>query len=271
MQLNFTKMQGCGNDFVVIDNTTEAIELSAEQARTIADRRYGIGCDQILLVGSHPDDGIDFSYRILNADGGEVNACGNGARCFALFVHQQGLSDKNTITVATAAGRLILELHDDESVTVNMGAPEFETSSIPLDLPQADLYKIDNYEFAAVSMGNPHAVLDVSDVDKTAVTTIGSYLETHASFPKHANIGFRQITGRQQIKLRVHERGVGETLACGTGACAAVVTGIQSGLLDSPVRVTLAGGELTIEWQGESHPVMMTGPAETVYQGTIEL
>lgn len=264
-------MHGCGNDFVVIDTTTNAIELSAEQARTIADRRFGIGCDQILLVGTHPDDGIDFSYRILNANGGEVNACGNGARCFALYVNQQGLSDKKTLIVATAAGRLILELHDDDSVTVNMGAPDFDAKTIPLDLPQADQYKIDNYEFAAVSMGNPHAILDVDDVDKTAVTTIGSYLETHSSFPQHANIGFRQITDRNQIRLRVHERGVGETLACGTGACAAVVTGIQSGLLDSPVRVTLAGGELNIQWQGGNAPVMMTGPAQTVYQGTIEL
>ena len=271
MLLNFTKMHGCGNDFVVIDTINQSVDLSIEQAQHIADRRFGVGCDQILLVGSHPDTNIDFGYRILNADGGEVNACGNGARCFALFVHQQGLSAKTSITVATAAGTLILELNQDQSVSVNMGAPTFSNHEVPIKLAQAEEYEIENYRFAAVSMGNPHAVLEVDDTEEAEVAKIGSYLETHNCFPENANIGFMQILNRNHINLRVHERGVGETLACGTGACAAAVTAIQRGLLDSPVRVTLRGGELNIKWQGGSHPVTLTGPAQTVYQGTIEL
>ena len=277
MELDFTKMHGLGNDFVVFDFTQRKVELSARQAAQIADRHFGVGCDQILIVENSTKDGIDFKYRILNADGSEVGQCGNGSRCFVRYVHEKGLSEKNPIRVETLTGEMTLTAHSNSNlVTVNMGAPRFEPHRIPLATDTRQLiYTLEQdgeiIEFSALSMGNPHAVLVVNDVQTAPVHELGTKLEPHAMFPEKANIGFMQINSRNDITLRVFERGSGETIACGSGTCAAVVAGIQQGLLDDNVTAHLRGGDLTIEWAGEGHPVMMTGPAETSFEGVLTL
>lgn len=277
MLISFSKMHGLGNDFVVIDAINQAINLSGEQIRCIADRHFGVGCDQLLLVEKPVNANADFKYRIFNADGSEVAQCGNGARCFARFVSEKRLTDKREITVDTDAGQLILRLTEHGLVTVNMGVPRHSPAQIPLlASSEAKQYHADStrcgaVEFAALSMGNPHAVLQVDDVATAPVSTLGAELESHPLFPQRVNVGFMQVVSRSQIKLRVYERGAAETLACGSGACAAVVAGIELGLLDSRVHVALPGGELTIEWAGRGFPVMMTGPAISVFEGQIEL
>ena len=273
--IHFTKMHGLGNDFVVIDAHTQSIDLSSEQIRFMADRHTGIGFDQLLLVEKPVSDNADFKYRIFNADGSEVAQCGNGARCFARFVRDKKLSDKDEIRVDTNAGQLLL-CFDDDLITVNMGVPRHQPSEIPLlAAHETLLYDVlvsgHDYQFGAVSMGNPHAVLHVNDVNTAPVTELGKALESHALFPERANIGFMQIVNRQLIKLRVYERGSGETLACGSGACAAVVIGIEQNLLDNTVVVELAGGTLKINWAGRGTPVWMTGAAVTVFEGVIAL
>lgn len=276
MRLKFTKMHGQGNDFVVIDGIRQTVKLSAEQFRSIAHRQFGIGCDQILLVEKPTLPGVDFRYRIFNADGGEVEQCGNGARCFARFVYDQGLTDKKAIRVETKSGVIMPQINDDGLITVDMGAPRFEPREIPLDaLARQPLYGLNvggiTRQFSVVSMGNPHAVQLVDDVDTAPVATEGPLIERHAAFPARVNAGFMQVVDRHNIRLRVYERGAGETLACGTGACAAVVSGIQRGLLDAKVNVQTRGGPLTIHWEGEGQPVLMTGATTTVYSGEIEL
>lgn len=277
MELHFTKMHGLGNDFVVLDFTQQTIDLSAAQAAQIADRHFGIGCDQILIVEKSVTPGVDFKYRILNADGTEVGQCGNGARCFARYVHDKGLSDKNPLQVETLSGQMTLEVNrQSQLVTVNMGAPRFSPHDIPLAIDsrenQYSAYVDDQrIRFSALSMGNPHAVIVVDDVATAPVLQLGSVLESHPLFPERANIGFMQIVDRHTIKLRVFERGAGETIACGSGACAAVVAGIQLNLLDSSVTAHLRGGDLQIEWAGEGQAVMMTGPAETTFEGRFTL
>lgn len=272
--IKFTKMQGAGNDFIVIDGIHQSIQLSAAQIKTLAHRQFGIGFDQLLLVES--SDIADFKYRIFNADGSEVAQCGNGARCFVRFVVDQQLTDKHEIRVETASGIITPKLENNGLVTVNMGAPRFAPQQIPFvaDAP-ANTYMLDvngqQIEISAISMGNPHAVQIVGDVETAPVLTLGAQIETHPRFPERVNAGFMQIMDVQHIKLRVFERGSGETLACGTGACAAAVAGIQRGLLQSPVRVSARGGELHIAWQGGDTPVMMTGPAVTVFTGEIDL
>lgn len=269
-------MQGLGNDFVVIDAVNQCVTLDAERVRRVADRHFGIGCDQLLLVERPREAGSDFAYRIFNADGSEVGQCGNGARCFARFVREQGLSRADRLVVDTSSGPLILQLQADGEVTVNMGIPKHAPKEIPLDMPaEQPGYSVSvggqSIGFGAVSLGNPHAVLTVDDVPSAPVATLGPALEGHAIFPLRANIGFMQIIDRNHIRLRVFERGSGETLACGSGACAAVVVGIEQGLLDDAVGVTLPGGALQVRWNGRGTPVMMTGPAETVFRGEIEL
>ena len=276
MELNFTKMHGLGNDFVVIDATREPVELTPEQIRFIADRHFGVGCDQLLLVAPPPSADLDFTYRIFNADGGEVEQCGNGARCFAVFVREKGLTDKDVIRVATAGGPIELKVEPDGQVTVDMGAPRFEPEAIPFVAEErADVYSLtvdgQTVEASVLSMGNPHAVLRVDDVEGAPVSELGPKLEYHHRFPNRANIGFMQVVDRSHIRLRVWERGSGETLACGTGACAAVVAGRQRGWLDDKVTVRLPGGELHIAWAGEGQPVMMTGPAVSVFEGRMTL
>lgn len=276
MELKFTKMHGLGNDFVVLDFTAEVIPLTAKQATHIADRHFGVGCDQILIVEHSEREGIDFKYRILNADGSEVGQCGNGARCFVRYVHDKGLSDKNPITVETLSGEMTLQANGSGLISVNMGAPRFEPNDIPLNASErSSTYQLEingeTYEFSALSMGNPHAVLLVDDVDNAPVLELGAALESHQMFPERANIGFMQINNRNDISLRVFERGSGETIACGSGTCAAVVAGIQRGLLDNDVTAHLTGGDLNIQWAGEGQPVMMTGPAETAFEGTLAL
>ncbi len=276
MELNFTKMHGLGNDFVVIDATREPVELTPEQIRFIADRHFGVGCDQLLLVAPPPSADLDFTYRIFNADGGEVEQCGNGARCFAVFVREKGLTDKDVIRVATAGGPIELKVEPDGQVTVDMGAPRFEPEAIPFVAEErADVYTLavdgQTVEATVLSMGNPHAVLRVDDVESAPVSELGPKLEHHPRFPNRANIGFMQVVDRSHIRLRVWERGSGETLACGTGACAAVVAGRQRGWLDDKVTVRLPGGELHIAWAGEGQPVMMTGPAVSVFEGRMTL
>lgn len=272
--IKFTKMQGAGNDFIVIDGVTQHIQLTAAQIKKLAHRQFGIGFDQLLLVES--SDVADFKYRIFNADGSEVSQCGNGARCFVRFVVDQHLTDKREISVETASGIINPKLESNGLVTVNMGAPRFEPKQIPFVADaQADTYLLDvegqQIEISAVSMGNPHAVQVVGDVQTAPVQPLGSKIETHPRFPERVNAGFMQIIDPHHIKLRVFERGSGETLACGTGACAAAVAGIQRGLLQSPVRVTARGGELHIAWQGGNAAVMMTGPAVTVFHGEFDL
>jgi len=269
--LKFTKMQGLGNDFVVFDGIRQRVELSAAQLRLLADRRFGVGCDQVLLV-ERATGNADFRYRIFNADGGEVEQCGNGARCFVIFVRAQGLTSKRELRVETAGGLIFPRLEDDGQVTVDMGVPRFA----PQDVPFADgtgavdeTLDVDSVavRVSVLSMGNPHAVQQVSDVDAAPVATQGPRIESHARFPRRVNAGYMQVVDRATIRLRVWERGAGETLACGTGACAAVVAGIRRGLLDSPVRVQTRGGELGIAWPGEGEPVRMTGPAAAVFDG----
>lgn len=276
MKINFTKMQGLGNDFVVIDAIGQAFALSAEQFRFIANRHFGIGCDQILLVEKPLSPDADFRYRIFNADGGEVAQCGNGARCFARFVRDKNLTSKNEIRVDTNSGQLVLVCRDDNLITVNMGVPRHRPEEIPVNADlESKFYTVvvNGVEkaFGAVSMGNPHAVLQVNDVEHAPVQTLGAALESHAFFPQRANIGFMQVIDREHIRLRVFERGAGETLACGSGACAAAVIGIEQNLLDSEVTVQLPGGELQISWHGRGAPVYMTGPAVSVFDGTLDL
>jgi len=275
MLLNFTKMHGLGNDFVVINGFEKPLVLTVEQLRCLADRRFGVGCDQILLVERAQTVGMDFRYRIFNADGSEVQQCGNGARCFARFVRDEGLSTKSVIPVETAGGKIVLHLQADGQVRVNMGRPRFSPAELPFLATEALSYTLEvegeKYQIGAVSMGNPHAVLSVDDVDLAEVARLGALIEHHECFPERVNVGFMQIVDRERIRLRVFERGAAETLACGTGACAAVAVGQRQGLLADRVQVKLPGGSLLIEWQGEDHDLYMTGPAERVYKGVIQL
>ncbi len=283
MKLKFTKMHGAGNDFIVIDAINQQVNLSADQWQRLADRRFGIGADQILVVEKPSGNGIDFRYRIFNSDGGEVEQCGNGARAFVKFVIDKGLTEQRQIRVETMSGVIAPRLEDDGRITVDMGAPVFETDRVPFDgkglQPRAvgstELWPLDIHgktvEFAVVSMGNPHAVQVVPDVETAPVGEDGPAIEHHPRFPKRVNAGFMQIVDRHQIRLRVFERGAGETLACGTGACAAVVAGISQGLLDSPVAVATRGGGLSIAWAGGNAPVMLTGPAVSVFEGSVEI
>jgi diaminopimelate epimerase len=276
VKIGFVKMQGLGNDFVVIDGVRQPFEATAPQIRRLADRHFGIGCDQVLLVEPAWATGADFGYRIFNADGGEVGQCGNGARCFARFVREQGLSDADRIVVDTRSGRLTLQLQPDGEVRVDMGIPRHAPADIPLSVESEALrYQLRvndrDIDFGAVSMGNPHAVLTVADVAAAPVQSLGARLECHDIFPEKANIGFMETVDRHHIRLRVFERGSGETLACGSGACAAAVIGIEQGILDNPVRVDLPGGTLNISWNGRNQPVLMTGPAVTVFRGEIDL
>jgi len=264
MKLRFTKMHGAGNDFVVVDATQQPFTLAREKIRSIADRRLGVGCDQVLVVERPRGAGADFRYRIFNADGGEVEQCGNGARCFVKFVHARGLTDKREIQVETLGGRIVPRLEDDGEVSVNMGAPRFDgDEKLPLNG--------ETVELAVLSMGNPHAVQLVDDVASAPVTTQGPLIERHTRFPARVNAGYMQVLGRHRIALRVWERGAGETLSCGTGACAAAASGILRGLLDSPVRVDTRGGALTVSWGGGDNAVWMKGPAATVFEGTLEI
>ncbi|MFT4172896.1 MAG: diaminopimelate epimerase [Rhodocyclaceae bacterium] len=276
MKIRFTKMQGLGNDFVVIDAIGQHVELTAEQARFLADRRFGVGCDQILMVEQPTQGGVDFRYRIFNADGTEVEQCGNGARCFVRFVHDHDLTDAREIRVETKSGIITPRLNDDGLVTVDMGVPTLAPALIPFKSDSDDL--IQSLDVAgttvgitAVSMGNPHAVQVVDDVDTAPVATLGPAIEHHPRFPARVNAGFMQVVDRRRIRLRVFERGSGETLACGTGACAAVVTGVSRGLIDSPATVHTRGGDLLIAWGGPGTPVFMTGPAVTVFEGEVVL
>lgn len=275
MKLRFTKMQGLGNDFVVFDGINQPVRLSPEQIRFIADRHFGVGCDQVLLVETPTIAGVDFRYRIFNADGGEVEQCGNGARCFARFVHDRGLTRKKEIAVETAGGIIQLIVEADGQVTVDMGRPRLEPAEIPfIAAKHAARYPIQvdgrELQIGVVSMGNPHAVLQVDNVDRAPVETLGPLLERHERFPNRVNVGFMEVLARDRIRLRVFERGVGETLACGTGACAAVVSGRLQGLLDASVHADLRGGSLRIRWR-EGESVTMTGPATRIFEGEIEL
>jgi diaminopimelate epimerase len=276
MKLRFTKMQGLGNDFVVIDATHAPVELTPQRVNAIADRHFGVGCDQLLVVEPPGQPGVDFRYRIFNADGGEVEQCGNGARCFVRFVHDKQLTDKREIRVETRSGIIAPRLRDDGLVTVDMGVPVLAPADVPF-LSDSDpvVQPLDvggeTVAITAVSMGNPHAVQVVADVDAAPVATQGALIERHARFPARVNAGFMQVVSPHHVRLRVFERGAGETLACGTGACAAVVAGMLRGLLESPVRVDTRGGALEIAWAGEGTPVLMTGPAVTVFEGELEL
>ena len=288
MRIRFTKMQGAGNDFVVLDETRGRLNLSTAQYRFLADRHFGVGADQILSVRPSPAPGLDFEYVIHNADGGEVEHCGNGARCFVRYVRDQGLTDKQTVRVKVQKGQIELTMNADGRVTVDMGAPVFDLSQVPFnpaglnstpvngwtvfDLPLGPNGDQDTARVGVVSMGNPHAVQRVDNVDTAPVLTQGPLIENHSAFPKRVNAGFMQIVSRSAIRLRVYERGAGETLACGTGACAAVVAGIRQGWLDAKVDVHTHGGVLTIEWAGQADsPVRMTGPATPVFQGEIDI
>lgn len=276
MSLRFTKMHGLGNDFVVIDAINQSLPQSGlpfplATLQRLGDRHLGIGFDQLLIV--QPDNDADFRYRIFNSDGSEVSQCGNGARCFARFVHDKGLTDKRDIRVMTAAGPLLLQLQDDGQVCVDMGAPRWAPAEIPLDQPnEADLYNIEldgqTYQLGAVGLGNPHCLLRVDDIDEAPVEQLGPQLESHPLFPERVNVGFMQVVDRQQVRLRVFERGAGETQACGSGACAAVVIGQRQGWLDTSVRVDLPGGSLHIDYAG-SGGIQMTGPTATVYDGLL--
>lgn len=275
MMLKFSKMHGIGNDFVVIDAINQQVELTTSQIRLLADRRYGVGCDQLLLVEKSLNPEVDFKYRIFNADGGEVAQCGNGARCFARYVFDKGLTAKTTIAVETASGIIYPSMKSGGEVTVDMGLPQFTPSNIPfVTEQQATTYRLpiadrQDVEIGAVSMGNPHAVLLVDDVNTAEVNTLGAIIERHRQFPERVNVGFMEVVNPSQINLRVFERGAGETLACGTGACAAVVSGIQRGLLAREVKVKLPGGELVIEWSNDNASVWMTGPTTHVFDGEI--
>jgi len=286
MNWNFTKMHGAGNDFVVLDGVRQTIEMTPERARALGDRHFGIGADQILLVERATRPDADFRYRIFNSDGSEVEHCGNGARCFVRFVHEQGLSDRNPLRAEIATGILVLDEGDDEQVTVEMGSTRFDPAALPFDtagLPavtqgQDTLWELDldapaglprTVVLSAVAISNPHAVQVVDNVDTAPVAVLGPLIETHPRFARRVNAGFMQVVDRNNIRLRVFERGVGETLACGTGACAAVAAGIRRGLLDSPVRVQALGGVLTVAWNGEQ--LRMTGPAESVFTGQVDI
>lgn len=276
MALAFTKMHGLGNDFIVIDNTDASVLLTTERIKALSDRKFGVGCDQLLVVEAPSVADAEFDYRIYNADGLQVEHCGNGARCFAKFLRDRKMSQSTQIRVNTVAGVLTLKLHEDDRVTVKMGVPEFNPAQIPLlsdvRLPSYSL-DIDKQkiEFGAVAIGNPHAVLLVDNVNDAPVNSLGPLIEKHPHFPRRVNVGFMQIIDRGHIRLRVFERGVGETQACGTGACAAVVIGCQKKLLDKSVIVTLSGGDLEIYWAGEQHNVEMTGPCTTVFEGQTEM
>lgn len=276
MLLKFTKMHGAGNDFVVLDGVRQQVRLQPEQLRLLADRHFGVGCDQILLVepAQHPE--ADFRYRIFNADGGEVEQCGNGARCFVRFVHDQGLTQKNEISVETLAGLISPRLEEDGRVTVDMGEPVFTPAMIPFECNSDDIVqplRVDGetIQISVVSMGNPHAVQVVEDVEAAPVLAQGALIERHPRFPRRVNAGYMQVLDRAHIRLRVYERGAGETLSCGTGACAAVVTAIRRGLTDDRVSVATHGGTLEIYWAGQGASVLMTGPAITVFEGEINL
>jgi diaminopimelate epimerase len=276
MLLKFTKMHGAGNDFVVIDLISQRYRLRSRDVRKLADRRFGVGCDQVLVVEAPQNPGVDFRYRIYNADGGEVEQCGNGARCFARFVRDKKLTSKRIITVETTGGVLELRVRNRQDVEVDMGAPVFEPQYIPFAAQErGDSYPllVDSRELVigAVSMGNPHAVLRVDDADQADVAHLGPLIESHPDFPQRVNAGFMQVVSDNYIKLRVFERGVGETLACGTGACAAVVYGLSRGWLRDSVTVDLPGGKLSISWAGEGQPVIMTGPTAVVFEGTIRI
>ena len=275
MRIRFTKMHGLGNDFVVLDAINQNFVPNAAQVRWLADRHFGVGCDQLLVVETSAQPDVDFRYRIFNADGGEVEQCGNGARCFVRFVHEQGLTTKRQIRVETQSGLIAPRLEQNGEVTVDMGAPRFAPDEIPFisdsdAVVQLLLVGDAQIDISVVSMGNPHAVQVVADADSAPVTQQGPLIENHARFPRRVNAGFMQVLDRHAIRLRVYERGAGETLACGTGACAAVVAGIRRGLLDSPVRVSTRGGDLLIAWSA-GQPVLMTGPAVTVFSAEIEL
>ncbi|MCW4150796.1 diaminopimelate epimerase [Halomonas sp. 18H] len=276
MLLHFTKMHGLGNDFMVVDLVTQRARLRDEQIRQLADRRFGIGFDQLLIVEPPRDPDMDFRYRIYNADGSEVENCGNGARCFARFVREQRLTHKHEIRVETAGGPLVLNVQHDGLVRVDMGQPRFNPAAVPFDAPgDQPLHDVEvdgeTLQLGVVSMGNPHAVLQVDDVDTAPVARLGQLLEAHPRFPKRVNVGFMQVLSASEIRLRVFERGSGETLACGTGACAAVASGIRQGLLKSPVRVHLLGGELSVEWSSPESPLIMVGPATHVFDGRVAI
>ncbi len=283
MRLRFTKMHGAGNDFVMINSVAQPFALDATQLQRLADRRYGVGADQILVVERPQHAGVDFGYRIFNADGGEVEQCGNGARCFVKFVHDQGLTTKRVIRVETLSGVIEPQLEDDGEVTVDMGVPVFEPARIPFDAEglvaraenQARLWPLTIHgrevEFSVLSMGNPHAIQIVGDIEEAAVAKDGPVIEHHARFARRVNAGFMQVLDAHTVGLRVWERGVGETLSCGTGACAAVVAGILRGDLVGPVKVHTRGGQLRIAWPGPGHPVRMTGPATRIFEGEIDL
>ncbi|WP_415902611.1 diaminopimelate epimerase [Neptuniibacter sp. QD29_5] len=278
MLVRFTKMHGLGNDFMVLDLVTQRVKVTPKLVKKLGDRNFGVGFDQLLIVEPPSDPDVDFRYRIFNQDGSEVENCGNGARCFAKFVRDKRLTGKSEVIVQTANGRMCLKIREDKRVEVNMGQPILQPSEIPFTADQqAITYPVEvnhqgaaeTVELSAVSMGNPHGVLVVDNTETAPVETLGPALEPHTCFPAKANIGFMQVLARNEVNLRVFERGVGETIACGTGACAAVVAGKLRGLLDMPVTVHLPGGDLEIEWKGEGHPVIMTGPATTVYEGQI--
>ncbi|MDB5755085.1 MAG: diaminopimelate epimerase [Massilia sp.] len=287
MKLKFTKMHGAGNDFIVVDAISQRVDLSKEQWAKLADRRCGIGADQILVVQAPDTEGCDFRYRIFNNDGGEVEQCGNGARAFVKFVTEKGLSSQRAIRVQTMKGIIAPRLEEDGSITVDMGAPVLDPAQVPFDAAGLGGWAEGNDTlwplsirqpagsktlfFSVVSMGNPHAVQVVDDVDRAPVLETGPLIEHHPRFPNRVNAGFMQVIDRHRIKLRVYERGAGETLACGTGSCAAVVAGIRRGLLDSPVLVSARGGELTVAWAGPGEPVYMTGPAVTVFEGEVTI
>lgn len=278
MLVRFTKMHGLGNDFMVLDLVTQKVKITPKLVKKLGDRNFGVGFDQLLLVEPPTEPDVDFRYRIFNQDGSEVENCGNGARCFAKFVRDKRLTGKDEVTVQTACGRAVLKIHEDKRVRVDMGEPILNPENIPFKAEaQAATYSVQaelngeklQLEISAVSMGNPHGVLLVDSTEDAPVDSLGAVLESHSIFPAKANIGFMQVLSRNEVNLRVFERGVGETLACGTGACAAVVAGKLRGELDMPVTVHLPGGDLEIEWQGNGHPVIMTGPATTVYEGQI--
>ncbi len=283
MKLKFTKMHGAGNDFVVIDGVNQAVSLSTAQYRMLADRRFGVGADQILVVEPSNTEGVDFRYRIYNADGGEVEQCGNGSRAFVRFVVDKHLTKKTSIRVETLAGVIEPRMNADQSVTVDMGVPRFVPEDVPFSTDNLGMHQqsgatiwpleLSNktVQICVASMGNPHAVQVVDDLDTFPIEEDGAAIENHPRFPKRVNAGFMEVLDRSHIRLRVFERGTGETLACGTGACAAVVTGIQRGLLDSPVRVSMRGGDLSVAWNGENNAVFLSGPAVSVYDGEITL
>lgn len=276
MHFHFSKMHGLGNDFMVVDCITQNIFFSPDLIRRLADRHRGIGFDQLLVVEPPYDPESDFHYRIFNADGSEVEQCGNGARCFARFVRMKGLTNKYSITVSTKNGKMVLKIEDDDDVTVNMGVPEFEPNKIPFRAKQTEKTYImranDQTLFCgAVSMGNPHCVTVVDDIDNADIDTLGPLIESHERFPERVNAGFMQLLSRQAVKLRVYERGAGETQACGSGACGAVAVGINQGILDNEVTVSLPGGDLLIRWAGPGKPLYMTGPASHVFDGQLTI